>query len=151
MWQCELNYLLPPPLPPPPLPWKRVKIVWWRGQVVWVCSFMFWLKNKQRGSLTPSFPLLTFFFVSSQDSVLYLLCFMHWVTIDIDKNSITFCFPHSRNWAWKGGGGGWEQSKKVTDSPIRKGGPRGGGKWVYYDYNSLKNKRQNCLFYIQYQ
>ena len=50
---------------------------------------------------------------------------MHWVTIDIDKNSITFCFSHSRNWAGKGGGGGWEQSKKSTDSPNPQRGTKG--------------------------
>ena len=79
---------------------------------------MFWLKNKQRGSLTPSFPLLTFF--SFPRRIVYLLCFMHWVTIDIDKNSTPFCFPHSRNWAGKGGGPAGNKAKKsLTPLPAK--------------------------------
>ena len=59
-------------------------------------------------------------FFSFPRRIVYLLCFMHWVTIDIDKNSITFCFPHSRNWAGKGGGAAGNKAKKsLTPLPAK--------------------------------
>ena len=116
MRQCELNYYFshPPPLYPE------------KGQDCVVegtngMSVQLYVLTKKQTERKPD-PLLSppNIFFSFPRRIVYLLCFMHWVTIDIDKNSITFCFPHSRNWAGKGGGGGWEQSKKsLTPLPAK--------------------------------